>query len=92
MTVKEEDAMQCRPLRSAGLPLSSDAARPIKSLGAYQRNMFMCRARWMVTPYHSDEGSLPKDCTGLRWLGAAKAFFWLAAAVGTGLLLAGLNG
>ena len=52
----------------------------------------MCRARWMVSPYPSDEGSGASLDECGRWTGTAKALLWTAMAIGTGLLLSGLSG
>ena len=57
-----------------------------------QLNIFMCRIRWIVSPYPTDEGSQELDCDIPGWMGATKAFFWLAAAIASGILVAGLSG
>jgi hypothetical protein len=52
----------------------------------------MCRARWIVSPHATDEGSHGPDGDIPGWMGAAKALFWLAVAIGSGILIAGLCG
>lgn len=57
-----------------------------------QLNIFMCRARWIVSPHPTDEGSHAPDGGLPGWMGPVKAFFCLAAAIGSGILIAGLCG
>lgn len=57
-----------------------------------QLNIFMCRARWILSPHPTDEGSYTPDGDLPDWMGAVKAFFWLVAAIGSGVLIAGLCG
>lgn len=57
-----------------------------------QLNIFMCRVQWILSPYPSDEGSYALEYGNQGWMGAAKAFFWLSAAIGSGILIAGLSG
>ncbi len=57
-----------------------------------QWHIFMCRARWLVTPHPSDSGSTVVEPGGQPWLGAAKALLWIVVSIGCGLLVAGLSG
>lgn len=84
--------MKCHSNTLQGLPLHANDRRSLHLFTLPQWHVFMCRAHWLVSPYPSDEGSVPVDCEGGRWLGATKAFLWLAIAVSTGLLIAGLSG
>lgn len=57
-----------------------------------RRSRVVRRARWIVSPHPTDDGSYTPEGGIPRWMGAAKAFFWLAAAIASGLLIAGLCG
>ena len=57
-----------------------------------QWHIFMCRARWLVTPHPSDEGSAAIESNRNRWLGPAKALLWIGVSIGIGVLIAGLSG
>lgn len=74
------------------LPASAKGPTIILPSPLPQLNIFMCRARWIVSPHPTDEGSHTPDGGLPNWIGAVKAFFWLAAAIGSGLLIAGLCG
>ena len=57
-----------------------------------QMNIFMRRIRWILSPHPTDEGSRPHDSLDKPDWGAVKALFWLGAAVGAGIMVAGLRG
>ncbi len=57
-----------------------------------QWHIFMCRARWLVTPHPSDAGSAVAESGRYRWLGPIKALLWMFVAIGCGVLIAGLSG
>lgn len=57
-----------------------------------QWHVFMCRARWLVTPQPTDAGSIVVESNGHRWSGPVKALLWMVIAIGTGLLIANLAG
>lgn len=57
-----------------------------------QWHIFMCRARWLVTPHPSDAGSAVVESGRHRWLGTVKALLWIAVSIGGGVLIAGLSG
>lgn len=57
-----------------------------------QWHIFMCRARWLVTPQPSDAGSFVVEHKSERWLGSVKTLLWMVVSIGAGLLIAGLSG
>ncbi len=84
--------MECNTSTLSGLPLSSRDSSSLQLFTLPQWHVFMCRARWMVTPHASDEGAAPPQEACDRWQGATKAFFWLAVSIVLGMLIAGLSG
>lgn len=84
--------MECCSSAIERLPVSTEGTGSSLPSFLPQLNLFMCRVQWILAPYPSDEGSFAQDCGTRSWIGAAKAFFWLAAAIGTGILIAGLSG
>ena len=68
------------------------SAPPILESYWSQLNILMCRVQWILTPSPTDEGTVSVENHGRGWMGAAKALFWLAAAIGAGILIAGLCG
>jgi len=57
-----------------------------------QWHIWMCRARWLVTPHPSDAGSVVVEVNHNRWLGPVKALLWMVISIGAGLLIASLSG
>ncbi len=57
-----------------------------------QLHIFMCRARWVVTPHPSDAGSFNEETNHHDWMGPAKAILWMVISIGAGLLIANLGG
>ena len=80
----------CSTLEKLPVPAKSPMVRLTSPLP--QLNIFMCRAQWILSPHPTDEGSQEPDSDIPDWMGAAKAFFWLAAAIASGILVAGLCG
>ena len=80
----------CSALEKLPAPAKSSTAKLPSPLD--RLNSFMCRARWIVSPHPTDSGSHQFDGDIPGWMGAAKAFFWLAAAIASGILVGGLSG
>jgi hypothetical protein len=84
------DEVYCPTLEKKPAPAKSLTVRLAFSLP--QLNIFMRRVRWILSPHPTDEGSRPHDSLDKPSLGAVKALFWLTAAVGIGIMVAGLGG
>jgi hypothetical protein len=89
---KEVETMECccSTLEKLPAPAKSPTVRLRSPLP--QLNIFMCRAQWIVSPHPTDEGSRPHDSLDKPGWGTVKAVFWLGAAIGAGILVAGLGG
>jgi len=72
------------------IPLDGSRLTTMQTLP--QLHIFMCRARWLVTPQPSDAGSFVKESYRHHWLGPAKAVLWMVISIGAGLLVGSLGG
>ncbi len=80
----------CSTIERQTMPLDGSRLLYLQTLP--QWHIFMCRARWLVTPHASDAGSRVLEHNSNRWLGAAKTLLWIVVSIGAGLLISGLSG